>query len=94
MISSENVINESTTSIEEYDPARELAESNASRIPAGIKSCKSCVHAKVCKIYEVEAIHVQRLEELAKRSQVEIDVFPPEAIGARCSEYKAVTQDV
>ena len=67
----------------EFDPARELPEG----IPARIRSCKSCVHVNVCKIFEVQAIHTQRLEELAKRSNVTLDITPPEEIGVRCSEY-------
>ena len=74
---------EETVTIEAIDPARELPEG----IPPAIRSCKSCVHAKVCKIFEVQAIHAKRLEELSKRSNITLDIMPPEEIGARCSEY-------
>lgn len=88
------IANEETTDIEEFDPAREIqdARDTQNRVPAGLRSCKSCIHASVCKIFEVEAIHAQRLAELAKRSNVELDIFEPEAIGARCGAYKAVTE--
>ena len=76
---------EETVTIEAIDPARELPEG----IPPAIRSCKSCVHAKVCKIFEVQATHVQRMEELAKRSKLTLDIMPPEEIGARCSEYSS-----
>jgi hypothetical protein len=73
--------------ITEFDPEREL--------PDGVhpkqRSCKSCIHASVCKIFEVEALHAQRLEELAKRSNVTLNILPPEAIGAGCSAFESGT---
>ena len=76
---------ENSLDIQEFDPAREIQEG----IPNKIRSCKSCVHAQVCKIFEVQTIHVQRLAELAKRSTVELDLTPPEEIGARCGAYSS-----
>ncbi len=81
------IASESTTSIDEYDPKREL--------PDGVhpkeRSCKTCIHASVCKIFEVQALHVQRLEELSKRSNVTLNILPPEAIGAGCSAHDSGT---
>ena len=79
---------ESTVSIDEFDPSREL--------PDGVhpkeRSCKTCIHASVCKIFEVQAIHTQRLEELSKRSNVTLNILPPEAIGAGCSAHESGTK--
>jgi hypothetical protein len=76
---------EETVTIEALDPARELPEG----IPPAIRSCKSCIHAKVCKVFEVQAIHVGRINELSKRAGITIDILPPEQIGSRCSEYSS-----
>ena len=81
---------EETVTIDVLDPARELPKRELQEgIPPAIRSCNSCVHNKVCKIFEVQAIHTQRLEELAKRSKITLDILPPEEIGARCSEYSS-----
>ena len=70
----------------EFDPKREIEG-----VHPKIRSCKSCIHASVCKIYEVQAIHVQRLAEMSKRSNITLDITPPEAIGVGCSEYESGT---
>jgi hypothetical protein len=79
-------IAESSTQIDEYDPTRELEG-----VHPKLRSCKTCVHANVCKLFEVQAIHTQRLEELAKRSNITLDITPPEAIGVACSEHSSGT---
>jgi hypothetical protein len=80
------IANESTVSIDEFDPSREIEGVHPKQ-----RSCKTCIHASVCKIFEVQALHAQRLEELAKRSNVTLNILPPEAIGAGCSSYESGT---
>lgn len=86
MQSSETPEIESSTTIEEFDPTREIEG-----VHPKIRSCKSCIHASVCKIFEFQAISAKQLEEIAKRSNVVIDITPPEEIGARCGAYKSDT---
>lgn len=59
-------------------------------ISPSIRSCKSCSKVAVCKLFEIQAIHSEKLKETAKRSGITLDIFDPEFLGARCSEYSGV----
>jgi hypothetical protein len=85
LIGSEQTPTEGVT-ITEFDPRREIEG-----VHPKLRSCKTCVHANVCMIFEVQAIHTQRLEELSKRSNITLDITPPEAIGVACSEHTSGT---
>lgn len=73
---------EDSVSIDEFDPEREIEG-----VHPKIRSCKSCIHASVCKIFEFQVQSSNQLAEIAKRSTVELDITPPEEIGARCGSY-------
>ena len=77
---------EKSVSIDEYDPSREIEG-----VHPKIRSCKSCIHASVCKIFEFQVQTSNQLKEIAKRSSVELDITPPEEIGARCGSYQSDT---
>ena len=80
------IASEASETIDAYDPSRELEG-----VHPKLRSCSTCVKANVCKIFEIQAIHTQRLEELAKRSNITLDITPPEAIGVACSEHLSGT---
>ena len=80
------IASEASETIDAYDPTRELEG-----VHPRLRSCKTCVKANVCKLFEVQAILTERLAELAKRSNITLDITPPEAIGVACSEHLSGT---
>ncbi len=51
------------------------------------KSCHTCEHVKVCKIFEVQAIHNEKVKKLTENSGIKLRLYPAEALATGCSEY-------
>ena len=67
-------------------------EESTGEIQASMKSCKSCQKMKTCIFFRQQIAHEKSMAEQAGQMLIQLDMFPAEHIGARCSEYLGVVQ--